>query len=85
MASNNSRNSPMADSTAAANAVWHDTQERFPVEEQRRYLAGMPADAPGDGYGASCDGCAAGVIASAAGFPIDKPPQRNMKFASLAP
>ena len=28
----------------------------------------------------SCEGCAAGVIANAAGFPIDKRPQRNMKF-----
>jgi hypothetical protein len=28
----------------------------------------------------SCDGCVAGVIANAAGFPIDKRPQRNMKF-----
>ena len=51
VASNNSRNGPMADSTAAANAVWKDTQERFPVEERRRYLAGMSGwSAPGHGY-----------------------------------
>ncbi len=82
VASNNSRNGPMADSTAAANAVWHDTQERFPVEEQRRYLAGMSGGARlVTAIALSCDGCAAGVIANAAGFPIDKPPQRNMKFA----
>ncbi len=82
VASNNSRNGPMADSTAAANAVWRDTQERFPIEEQRRYLAGMSGGARlVTAIALSCDGCAAGVIANAAGFPIDKPPQRNMKFA----
>ena len=82
VASNNSRNGPMADSTAAANAVWRDTQERFAVEEQRRYLAGMSGGARlVTAIALSCDGCAAGVIANAAGFPIDKPPQRNMKFA----
>ncbi len=82
VASNNSRNGPMADSTTAANAVWRDTQERFPVEEQRRYLAGMSGGARlVTAIALSCDGCAAGVIANAAGFPIDKAPQRNMKFA----
>ena len=82
VASNNSRNGPMADSTAAANAVWRDTQERFPVEEQRRYLAGMSGGARlATAIALSCGGCAAGVIANAAGFPIDKAPQRNMKFA----
>ena len=81
VASNNSRNGPMADSTAAANAVWHDTQERLPVEEKRRYLAGMSGGARlVTAIALSCDGCAAGVIANAAGFPIDKAPQRNMKF-----
>lgn len=82
VASNNSRNGPMADSTAAANAVWRDTQERFPVEEQRRYLAGMSGGARlVTAIALSCDSCAAGVIANAAGFPIDKAPQRGMKFA----
>jgi predicted esterase len=82
VASNNSRNGPMADSTAAANAVWRDTQERFPVEEQRRYLAGMSGGARlVTAIALTCDGCAAGVIANAAGFPIAKPPQSNMKFA----
>jgi predicted esterase len=82
VASNNSRNGPMADSTAAANAAWQDSQERFPVEEQRRYLAGMSGGARlVTAIALSCDGCAAGVIANAAGFPIGKPPQRNMKFA----
>jgi len=85
VASNNSRNGPMEDSTAAANAVWRDTQERFPVEEQRRYLAGMSGGARlVTAIALSCDGCAAGVIANAAGFPIDKAPQRNMKFAYFA-
>ncbi len=82
VASNNSRNGPMADSTAAANAVWHDTQERFPIEEQRRYLAGMSGGARlVTAIALSCNGCADGVIANAAGFPIGKSPERNMKFA----
>ncbi len=82
VASNNSRNGPMADSVAAANAVWHDTQERFPVEERRRYLAGMSGGARlVTAIALSCDGCIAGVIANAAGFPIGKAPQRGLKFA----
>ena len=82
VASNNSRNGPMADSIAAANAVWHDTQERFPVEEQRRYLAGMSGGARlATAIALSCNGCIAGVIANAAGFPIGKAPQLGVKFA----
>ena len=81
VASNNSRNGPMADSTAAANAIWRDTQERLPIDNQRRYLAGMSGGARlVTAIALSCDGCVAGVIANAAGFPIDKRPQRNMKF-----
>jgi len=82
VASNNSRNGPMAESTAAANAVWKDAQEKLPVEERRRYLAGMSGGARlVTAIALSCDGCAAGVIANAAGFPIGKAPLPNMKFA----
>jgi dienelactone hydrolase len=82
VASNNSRNGPMADSTVAANAVWRDAQERFPVEERRRYLAGMSGGARlVTAIALSCNGCVAGVIANAAGFPIAKTPLPNMKFA----
>ena len=44
-ASNNSRNGPMGQSTEAANAMWQDTQQRFPIAEPRRYLAGMSGGA----------------------------------------
>jgi len=81
-ASNNSRNGPTADSMAAANAIWKDTQERFPIEGRRRYLAGMSGGARlVTAIALSCDACAAGVIANAAGFPIGKTPSPNMKFA----
>jgi dienelactone hydrolase len=81
-ASNNSHNGPMADSTAAANAVWRDTQERFPVEERRRYLAGMSGGARvATAIALSCSGCAAGVIANAAGFPIGSAAPSNLRFA----
>jgi dienelactone hydrolase len=82
VASNNSRNGPVADSTVAASAVWKDAQERFPVDERRRYLAGMSGGARlVTAIALSCDGCAAGVIANAAGFPVGKTPPPNMKFA----
>jgi predicted esterase len=82
VASNNSRNGSMADSAAAANAVWKESQERFPVDERRRYLAGMSGGARvATAIALSCEGCTAGVIANAAGFPIGKMPLPNMKFA----
>ena len=81
VASNNSRNGSMTDSATAANAVWNDAQERFPIEERRRYLAGMSGGARlATAIALSCEGCAAGVIANAAGFPISKTPVPNMRF-----
>jgi poly(3-hydroxybutyrate) depolymerase len=68
-ASNNSRNGPVPGSAAAANAVWQDTHERFPVDERRRYLGGMSDGARvATAIALSYGGCAAGVIATAAGF-----------------
>ncbi len=81
VASNNSRNGSVTDSATAANAVWNDAQERFPVEERRRYFAGMSGGARlATAIALSCEGCAAGVIANAAGFPIGKTPVPNMRF-----
>jgi hypothetical protein len=84
-ASNNSRNGPMGDSAQAANAMWQDTQQRFPVAEQRRYVAGMSGGARlATSIALSCQGCVAGVIANAAGFPFGAEPTRTMKFAYYA-
>ena len=44
-ASNNSRNGPMGGSSQAMKAMWQDTQQRFPIAEQRRYVAGMSGGA----------------------------------------
>jgi hypothetical protein len=84
-ASNNSRNGPMGDSAAAANAMWQDTQERLPIAETRRYLAGMSGGARvATRIALSCNDCIAGVIANAAGFPVGAEPTREMKFAYYA-
>jgi predicted esterase len=84
-ASNNSRNGSVGDSAQAANAVWRDTQQRLPVAEQRRYLAGMSGGARlATSIALSCQGCVAGVIANAAGFPLGAEPTRSMKFAYYA-
>ncbi len=82
VASNNSRNGSMGGSMKAANAVWQDTQQKFPIDERRRYVAGMSGGARlATSIALGCDGCAAGVIANAAGFPIGTAPPQNMKFA----
>ena len=84
-ASNNSRNGPMGGSSQAMNAMWQDTQQRFPIAEQRRYVAGMSGGARvATSIALSCRGCVAGVIANAAGFPFGTEPTRDMKFAYYA-
>jgi predicted esterase len=84
-ASNNSRNGPMGGSSQAMKAIWQDTQQRFPIEDQRRYVAGMSGGARvAASIALSCRGCVAGVIANAAGFPFGAEPTRNMKFSYYA-
>ncbi len=84
-ASNNSRNGPMADSVAAANAVWRDTQQKFPIDARRLYVAGMSGGARvATTTALSCDGCIAGVIANAAGFPNGASPTLKLKSAYFA-
>lgn len=84
-ASNNSKNGPMGGSSAAASAIWKDTQMRLPVDAHRRYAAGLSG---GSRVAASialgCGDCIAGVIADAAGFPVGTAPPRNLKFAYFA-
>jgi len=83
--SNNSRNGREAVSADAAKAMWQDTQERFPVDEHRRYLAGMSGGSRlVTALALQCDGCVAGVIANAAGFPVNRKPSTALKFAYFA-
>ncbi len=81
-ASNNSRNGPTGGSLQAADAVWRDTQLRFPIDEHRRYFAGMSGGARvASQLALACHDCAAGVIANAAGFPVGMAPSREVGFA----
>jgi len=85
VASNNSRNGPMGGSSQAMKAMWQDTHERLPIAEQRRYVAGMSGGARvATSIALSCQGCVAGVIANAAGFPFGAEPTRDMKFTYYA-
>jgi len=84
-ASNNSKNGPMGGSRQAAQAIWQDTQQRLPIDPNRRYFVGLSGGARvATSLAISCGGCAAGVIANAAGFPIGKEPSREMRFAYFA-
>ncbi len=81
-ASNNSRNGSAGGSQQAADAIWRDTQLRLPIDEHRRYFAGMSGGARvASQLALACHGCAAGVIANAAGFPVGVSPPRSMGFA----
>ena len=81
--SNNSRNGPNGRPAEAADAMWRDTQERFPIDEHRRYFAGMSGGARvATALAINCDGCVAGVIANAAGF--DPGAVRKVGFAYFA-
>ena len=83
--SNNSRNGLLGGSAEAIRAVWMDAQARFPVDEHRRYAAGMSGGARvAAGMALGCGDCLAGVISNAAGFPGEATPSRDMKFAYFA-
>ncbi len=83
--SNNSRNGAEAISTEAANSMWHDTHQRFSIDEHRRYFAGMSGGARmATALAISCTGCVAGVVANAAGFPQGQKPSSALKFAYFA-
>jgi hypothetical protein len=84
-ASNNSHNGPLGGTTEAAQAMWRDTQTKLPVDEHRRYTAGMSGGARvATGVALGCKDCIAGVIANAASFPGQTVPPPDMKFAYFA-
>jgi hypothetical protein len=83
--SNNSKNGPQGGASEAAQAMWLDTQQRFPLDESRRYFAGMSGGARvATALAQSCHGCVAGVIANAAGFSPNAMPNLDTKFAYFA-
>jgi hypothetical protein len=84
-ASNNSKNGPAGGSREAAQALWKDTHQRLPIDPNRQYFAGLSGGARvATSLALSCGGCAAGVIANAAGFPTGTQPSKEMKFAYFA-
>jgi hypothetical protein len=84
-ASNNSKNGAFGGSKEAAAAMWKDTHQRLPLDPNRQYFAGLSGGARvATSLALSCSGCAAGVVANAAGFPVSSTPSGNMKFAYFA-
>jgi poly(3-hydroxybutyrate) depolymerase len=79
-ASNNSRNGPYAVSQAAAQAMSTDVGQRFNIDPQRVYLAGMSGGARVATGIALAKNNIAGVIASSAGYP-DSQPRASVPFA----
>ena len=84
-ASNNSKNGTAGGSREAAIATWDDTHVKLPVDQRRRYVAGMSGGSRvAASVALSCGDCVAGVIANAAAFPPGAAPPHPMKFAYFA-
>jgi dienelactone hydrolase len=79
-ASNNSRNGPYEASLAAARAMTADVSRRFSIDPQRVYLTGMSGGARVALAIALSGNKIAGVIASSAGYP-DNRPRASVPFA----
>ncbi|ABF41641.1 hypothetical protein Acid345_2640 [Candidatus Koribacter versatilis Ellin345] len=80
VASNDSRNFSAADSDRGTRAMWLDTHDRFPIDENRVYTTGFSGGARMAGHVAlACTGCKiAGVIAHGAGYPVSiRPTDKN--------
>lgn len=85
VASNNSHNGPLGAPTEAAQAMWQDTHMKLPIDQQRRYAAGLSGGARvATSVALACKDCMAGVIANAASFPGQSIPPPDMKFAYFA-
>src|ERR1051326_26527 len=66
--SNNSRN--FEDPSAAIRALWADVKDRYAVDPQRIYTAGLSGGARvASSVALACKTCIAGVIANSAGLP----------------
>ena len=80
--SNNAKNGPGALEMAAAQAVWQDTHQRFPIDKNRVYTTGLSGAARfATSFALYCYTCSiAGVIAHGAGYPVTKAPPANDRF-----
>src|SRR5258708_9126807 len=72
--SNNSKNGPTAPATAAAKAVWQDTDRRFSIDKSRVYTMGLSGGARfATSVALYCYTCTfTGVIAQGATYPVTK-------------
>lgn len=70
--SNSSKNGPVAEELAAAQAVWLDTHRRFAIDKNRVYTTGLSGGARvATSFAMYCYTCGvAGVIAHGAGYPV---------------
>jgi predicted esterase len=79
--SNNSRNGPFQPSLDAWKAILKDSRNRLAIDDARAYLTGLSGGARLSIYLAShCQDCIVGVIACAAGFPLDVTPSNALHF-----
>ena len=79
--SNNSRNGPVKDSIAAAQAMWADTHQRLAIDQKQRYATGLSGGARVAATLAQlCGNCIAGVVGQSAGFHDSTPPTKNTQF-----
>jgi pimeloyl-ACP methyl ester carboxylesterase len=85
VASNNSRNGPLAVSVEAMQALWTDSRLRFSIDEQRIYAVGFSGGARmAMLFGLSLPGHVQGVIPAGAGLPLGievKPPPSLAVYA----
>ena len=79
--SNNSKNGPFNPIREAASAMWDDTHDRLPIDEQRVYMAGFSGGARVASQIAQRCNCSQGVFLSGAGFSPDSPPAKDKVFA----
>ncbi len=82
--SNNSRNGPFQPSLAAAQAMWNDIHERFPIDPKRRYTAGFSGGARVATSIALSTDAIAGVFAAGGGFPQPEPKRVDFAFFGAA-
>jgi dienelactone hydrolase len=82
MASNNSRNGPQGNPSAAFNAMWSDAAARFTIDDRRIYATGFSGGARvASSVGLALKGRAAGVILCGAGFHTEANLSAPVSFA----
>src|SRR6202035_1071035 len=78
---NSASDGPMQPTTAAMQAMWNDTHQRFAVDDKRVYAAGHSGTVRAACImAAAVPGSIAGVIGAGAGFPFDQAPTKDTPF-----